>query len=98
MPMKPVSRMMSRMSVNGTRGKEFHRLAPSAHLMFLLAGRRLAARVSVAASSASEVRRVMLYDALSRRSAGRPGDHRFGGDGPREGLGRGGRRIARVAR
>src|ERR1041385_7589541 len=35
--MKPVSRMTSRMAVKGTRGKEFQRLVPTAHLTFLLA-------------------------------------------------------------
>src|SRR5690348_9349497 len=61
MPMKPVSRMMSRMSVKGTRGKEFQRFAPRAHLRFRLAGRRVAARARPAAMVASAVRRVMEF-------------------------------------
>src|SRR5215472_2357982 len=59
MPRKPVSRIMSRMSVKGTRGNEFQRLAPRAHLRFLLAGRRAAARESAAPRMASAVRRFM---------------------------------------
>src|ERR1035437_3493693 len=61
-PMKPVSFMTSRMSVNATRGNEFHRLAPSAHRTFLLAGRRPAARASVVPKRASAVRRVIVTD------------------------------------
>src|ERR1700721_373973 len=37
-PIKPVSCMTSRMSVKFDPGNEFHRLEPSAHLTFLLAG------------------------------------------------------------
>src|ERR1019366_7980019 len=62
MPMKPVSFMTSRISVNATRGNEFHRLAPSAHRTFLLAGRRPAARASVVPKRASAVRRVIVTD------------------------------------
>src|ERR1035437_7647657 len=62
MPMKPVSFITSRMSVNATRGNEFHRLAPSAHRTFLLAGRRVAARASVVPRSANAVRRVIVND------------------------------------
>src|SRR5438067_10842783 len=62
MPMNPVSRITSRMSVKGTRGKEFHSLAPSAQRTFLLAGRRVAARASVAPRTASAVRRVIVND------------------------------------
>src|ERR1022692_4748990 len=57
--MKPVSRMTSRMSVKGTRGKEFHRLLPSAHLTFLFAGKRAAADTSVALRAARKERRFM---------------------------------------
>src|ERR1039457_3424453 len=62
MPVKPVAFMTSSMSVKGTRGNEFHRLAPSAHRMFLLAGRRAAARESVVPRSANAVRRVIVND------------------------------------
>src|ERR1017187_4807069 len=72
MPMKPVSFMTSRMSVNGTRGNEFHRLAPSAHRTFLLAGRRPAARASAVAKSANAVRRVIVND-VTRFLARLPG-------------------------
>src|ERR1035441_8211299 len=72
MPMKPVSFMTSRMSVNGTRGNEFHRLAPSAHRTFRLAGRRPAARASVVPRSASAVRRVIVND-VTRFGARLPG-------------------------
>src|ERR1035437_2551598 len=68
-PMKPVSFMTSRMSVNGTRGNEFHRLAPSAQRTFLLAGRRPAARASVVAKIANEVRRVIVNDVNPLRPA-----------------------------
>src|SRR4051812_35889060 len=61
--MKPVSFITSRMSVKGVPGKEFQRLEPSPHLTFLLAGSRLAARPSVAASppSAAPARIVRLF-------------------------------------
>src|ERR1035441_6026537 len=72
MPMKPVSFMTSRMSVNGTRGNEFHRLAPSAHRTFLLGGRRRAAGASVVAKSANAVRRVIVND-VTRFLARLPG-------------------------
>src|ERR1700722_1170798 len=42
-PIKPVSCMTSRMSVKFDPGNEFHRLEPSAHLTFLLAGNCAAA-------------------------------------------------------
>src|SRR5450759_34457 len=81
-PMKPVSFMTSRMSVKGTRGNEFHRLAPSAHRTFLLAGRRPAARASVVPKRASAVRRVIVTDVtrFARRLPGGGGggtDDRF---------------------
>ena len=57
--MNPVSFMRSRMSVKATRGKEFQRLAPRAQRMFLLAGRRLAARASAHAARAKTALRVM---------------------------------------
>src|SRR5215467_7279674 len=72
--MKPVSRITSKMSVNGTRGKEFQRLAPSAHLMFLLAGRRPAALAQLAARRERTVRRVM---ASMMHRGGRPWVGRF---------------------
>src|ERR1019366_3654266 len=75
MPRKPVSFMTSMMSVNGTRGNEFHRLAPSAHRTFLLAGRRPAARASVVAKSANAVRRVIVND-VTRFLARLPGVRR----------------------
>src|SRR5438132_726023 len=62
MPMKPVSFMTSRMSVKGTRGKEFHRLAPRAQRTFLFAGSFVAARARVAASAASADRRVIIVN------------------------------------
>ena len=46
-PMKPVSRITSRISVNGTGGNEFQRFDPSAHLTFLFSresGRRAGQR------------------------------------------------------
>lgn len=58
-PMKPVSRMTSKMSVKGTGGNEFHRLEPSAHLTFLLAGNRAAVLAIDADKAAIAVRRVM---------------------------------------
>src|SRR5689334_21844860 len=57
--MKPVSFMTSRMSVNGTRGNEFHRFDPSPHFTFRFAGRRAAARASVTPIKASASRRVI---------------------------------------
>ena len=57
-PRNPVSFITSRMSVKGTGGNEFQRLAPSAHFTFLLAGSREAERASVAPKSASAERRV----------------------------------------
>src|ERR1039457_1236775 len=58
--MNPVSLMTSRISVNGTRGNEFQRLEPSPHFTFRFAGRREAARASVAASNAKDWRRVIV--------------------------------------
>src|SRR5215831_468334 len=80
MPMKPVSCMMSRISVKGTGGKEFQRLAPRAHFRFLLAGMRLAARANVAPKRASAVRRVirlmmLLEKPVERGAASGRGDH-----------------------
>src|SRR6476620_11712279 len=57
--MKPVSRMISRISVKGTRGNEFQRLEPSAQRTFLLTGRRLAAWASEPARRVIAVRRVI---------------------------------------
>src|SRR4051794_6115801 len=71
-PMKPVSFMTSSMSVNGTRGNEFHRLAPSAQRTFLFAGKRPAERVSVVARSANAVRRVIVND-VTRFASKLPG-------------------------
>src|ERR1035437_6373571 len=93
-PMKPVSFMTSRMSVNATRGNEFHRLAPSAHRTFLLAGRRPAARASVVPKRASAVRRVIVTD-VTRFAPRLPGGvgvggRRVGGVGGGGGGGRGG--------
>src|SRR5260370_4757689 len=59
MPMNPVSRITSRRSVNGTRGNEFHRLAPNAQRTFLLAGSRAAAEASELARVARSARRVI---------------------------------------
>ncbi len=56
-PMKPVSFITSKMSVNEKGGNEFQRLEPRAHFTFLLAGSLSAARPRVAASSASAERR-----------------------------------------
>src|SRR6185369_4525317 len=66
-PMKPVSFMTSRMSVNGTRGNEFHRLEPSAHCTFLLAGRRSAARARSVEKARRQVRRVMTEQHITNR-------------------------------
>src|SRR5229473_673457 len=59
-PMKPVSRMTSRISVNGTGGNEFHKFEPNAHRTFLLAGSRDAAMAREPARPASRVRRVII--------------------------------------
>src|SRR5439155_14271264 len=58
--MKPVSRMISRISVKGTCGNEFQRLEPSAQRTFLLTGRRVAAWAIEPARRVIAVRRVIL--------------------------------------
>src|SRR4051812_20191166 len=60
MPMKPVSRMMSRISVKGTFLKWVQRLALTAHFTFRLAGMLVAAEANEAARAARASRRVML--------------------------------------
>src|SRR5438128_6119273 len=67
--MKPVSFMMSRMSVKGTRGNEFQRLAPRAQRTFLFTGRREAARDRALAITASAVRRFIVTDVTLFRNA-----------------------------
>src|SRR6266849_6058879 len=73
-PMKPVSRMTSRISVNGTGGKEFHKFEPSAHRTCLLAGSRHGERTQASKQSAPGEHGWNISIDLSSNTAGNVND------------------------